>query len=356
MAALTEAWSAIEIRSVIRFLRLKKNSPAEIHRQLVEVYGTSVMSRKQVWFWCTEFDKGRTDLRDEERSGRPSTSTSDDNVCRAEALIQGDRCINLREIAQELNISFGSAQNIVHEQLGYRKTCARWVPRQLTDDQKATRMGLCLEHLMRFHREGMTFLHRIVTGDETWVHHVTPTSKQASMSWKHPSSPPRKKFKTTPSAKKVMATVFWDHQGVLLVDFLTHGSTVNAPRYCTTLGRLRDAIRRKRPGLLTTGVLLLHDNARPHTATATRDLLQRFRWQVLDHPPYSPDLAPSDFHLFGPLKKHLGGLHFRTDAEVQQAVLTWLHNLDADFFHAGFDGLVYRWNKCFDKHGDYVEK
>lgn len=106
----------------------------------------------------------------------------------------------------------------------------------------------------------------------------------------------------------------------------------------------------------TTGVLLLHDNTRLHTATATRDLLQRFRWEVLDHPPYSPDLAPSDYHLFGPLKKHLEGQHFRTDAEVQQAVLTWLHNPDADFFDAGFDGLVYRWNKCLDSNGDYIEK
>jgi hypothetical protein len=51
----------------------------------------------------------------------------------------------------------------------------------------------------------------------------------------------------------------------------------------------------------------LHDSARPHTANRRRDLLRRYNWEVLDHPPYSPDLAPSDFHLFGPLKKHLGG-------------------------------------------------
>ncbi|GBN77099.1 hypothetical protein AVEN_117544-1 [Araneus ventricosus] len=61
---------------------------------------------------------------------------------------------------------------------------------------------------------------------------------------------------------------------------------------------------------------LLHDNARPHTALVTRDLVQRFRWNVLEQPPYSPDLSPSDFHLFGPLKKHLAGRHFRTNAEV----------------------------------------
>ncbi|GBN21363.1 hypothetical protein AVEN_192476-1 [Araneus ventricosus] len=79
--------------------------------------------------------------------------------------------------------------------------------------------------------------------------------------------------------------------------------------------------------MLSNGVLLLHDKARLHTVSVTRDLKQRFRWNVLEHPPYSPDLAQSDFHLFGPLKKHQAGRHFRTDAEVQEDVVngsaTW---------------------------------
>jgi hypothetical protein len=85
-------------------------------------------------------------------------------------------------------------------------------------------------------------------------------------------------------------------------------------------------------------------------------LLRRYNWEVLNHPPYSPDLAPSDFHLFGPLKKHLGGKRFATDGEVQQAVMSWLQAIDTDFFYAGIDALVYRWDKCLGKYGDYVEK
>jgi histone-lysine N-methyltransferase SETMAR len=75
------------------------------------------------------------------------------------------------------------------------------------------------------------------------------------------------------------------------------------------------AIHRKRPGLLRKGVTLLHD-ARPQTANRTRELLRHYNWEVLDHPPYSPDLAPSDFHLFGPLKKHLGGRRFATNGKA----------------------------------------
>jgi hypothetical protein len=111
MAGLAETWSNIEVRSVIIFLHLKVTSPAEIHRQLVEVYGANAMSRKQVWVWCTAFDNGRTDVQDEQRSGRPSTSTTDDNFCRIEGLIQEDRCFRVSDIADELNISVGTVHN-----------------------------------------------------------------------------------------------------------------------------------------------------------------------------------------------------------------------------------------------------
>ncbi|GBM78393.1 Mariner Mos1 transposase [Araneus ventricosus] len=130
--------------------------------------------------------------------------------------------------------------------------------------------------------------------------------------------------------------------GLLLTDFHTRGAIVNAASYCASLDRLNKAIRKKRQGLPSKGVLLLFDNTRPHMASVTRDLIQRFRWTVLGHSPHSPDLASSDFHLFGSLKKHLAGRHFRTDAEVQEAVVKWLRALDPDFFYAGFDRLVYR--------------
>ena len=172
------------------------------------------------------------------------------------------------------------------------------MPRQPTPQHKSWRMGLSLQHLQCYQDEGDDMLSRIVTGDESWVHHYEPETKRASMQWKHPASPAHKKFKVTPSAGKVMLTVFWDRQGVLL--------TVTSASYCTILTKLRAAIRRKRPGLLTKGMLLLHDNTCPHSANQTTATLKSFNWEVLQHPPYSPGLALSDFHLFVPLK-HLSG-------------------------------------------------
>jgi len=68
-----------------------------------------------------------------------------------------------------------------------------------------------------FDAEGEAFLSRIVTGDKTWAHHYELETKRQSMEWHHPHSPRKKKFKTTPSAGKLMITVFWDIDGVILV-------------------------------------------------------------------------------------------------------------------------------------------
>src|SRR5579862_8085227 len=171
--------------------------------------------------------------------------------------------------------------------------------------------------------EDESFLYIIVTGDETWVHYLTPETKRDSMAWKHSNSPPPKKFKIVPSAKKLMATVFWDHRGPLLIEYMEKGKTVNAEQYCNTLDKLRKVIRKRRPRLLSDGVILLHDNATPHTAAHTREWLDLHNWEILEHPPHSPDLAPSDFHLFGPLKHHLSGQCFKTDTDIKAAVNDW---------------------------------
>jgi len=95
---------------------------------------------------------------------------------------------------------------------------------------------------------------------------------------------------------------------------------------------LRPAVKSKRRGRLSTGVLLQHDNARPHTARPTVAAIQNLSFECLPHPPYSADLAFCEFHVFGPLKEAIGGKFFWSDEEVQQAVLEWLRSQPKDFF------------------------
>ncbi|GFS25475.1 histone-lysine N-methyltransferase SETMAR [Elysia marginata] len=139
-----------------------------------------------------------------------------------------------------------------------------------------------------------------------------------------------------------MATVFWDAKGVILSDILLQGQCINSAQYCSTLDRLRDAIRRKRPGLLRRGVVLQHDSATPHSANLTQQYLQRYGWEIRPYPAHSPDLAPSDFHLFGPLKRHLGDMASKTEGDLVCELKSWFAHLDLDFFRVGIYSLLSR--------------
>ena len=132
------------------------------------------------------------------------------------------------EIAAEFSMSRSSAYNIVHDYLGYRKVCSRWVPRQLSNDHKHARQTICQAHFYRHACEVDAFLHRTVTGDESWVYHYESESKGQLMQWKHLSSPANKKFMTQASAGKVMLTIFWDVNGPILVHFQEKGQTVTS--------------------------------------------------------------------------------------------------------------------------------
>jgi histone-lysine N-methyltransferase SETMAR len=112
------------------------------------------------------------------------------------------------------------------------------------------------------------------------------------------------------------------------------------------------AVGYKRPGLISARVILL-DNARPHSAAQTQDKIAALRWERLAHPPYSPDSAPSDFHV---ALKELHGRRFQIDAEVQAAMRTVLKGLSPEFFADGFDKLMQRWDKCLNVGGNYVDK
>jgi len=89
-----------------------------------------------------------------------------------------------------------------------------------------------------------------------------------------------------------MASVFWDKRGVIHVDFLPCGATINSEYYCHVLSDVHKRLRKKWPGLITKGILFLQDNAQAHTAHRTKCTLQQLGWEVLPHPPYKPDLAP----------------------------------------------------------------
>ncbi|XP_062850161.1 protein GVQW3-like [Trichomycterus rosablanca] len=158
-----------EQRSVIRFLWAEGVPGAQIHRRMCAQYGDKVLSRRVVYEWIEMFENGRTNVKDAERSGRPTTATTTKNEERTLELILENRTITVEEIAEKLNLSVGSAYALVHNSLKFSKVGTMWVPKQLTEEHKRKRLDS--------HEEGDNFLQQIITGDETLVHHDEPESK-----------------------------------------------------------------------------------------------------------------------------------------------------------------------------------
>ena len=105
-------------------------------------------------------------------------------------------------------------------------------------------------------------------------------------------SPRPKKIKIQPFAGKKMATVFWDAKGVIMLDFLPKRIKITGVNYAKLLNRLRTAIRENR-GKRSKAVLLQQNNARVHTGTVAMDAVEQNGYELIPHPAYSPDLAPS---------------------------------------------------------------
>ena len=217
-----------------RFLWSEGVPGAEIHRKLSTQYGDSALPRGSVYEWIEKFKSGRTNVTHEEQAGRPSTSTADEKIQQAREMVLANRRVAIDEIACSVQISYGSAYQIIHDELRFHKLCARWVPKQLTAEHKRKRVEICQHLLDRYNNEGEECLSRILTGDETWFYHYEPESKGQSMGWKHPGSPAKKKFKTEPSSVKVMLTIFWYSKGPILEDYLEKGrrSTVQDTVIC----------------------------------------------------------------------------------------------------------------------------
>ncbi|KAG5321119.1 MOS1T transposase, partial [Pseudoatta argentina] len=131
--------------------------------------------------------------------------------------------------------------------------------------------------------------------------------------------------------------------------------TITGDRYRLQLMRLSRALKEKRPlyAQRHDKVILLHDNARPHVAKTVKTYLETLKWEVLPHPLYSPDIAPSDFHLFRSMAHGLADRRFHSYEEAQKWIDSWIASKDMSFFRRGIHVLSERWSKVVESDGKY---
>ena len=330
-------------------------TPTEAKTDMDSVLGKESPSYETVKYWHRQFKCGRTSSEAQTSGGRPQELDMEHYCTAVEDLVRENPRISQQQLATAINLPKSTVQRILTEHLQMRKLCTRWMPKLLTAPQRQDRITCSRENLALYQQSPAKFLTSIVTGDESWVHHFDPLSQQEAKEWTKSGQQPKARPRQQQSAGKVLLSVFWDDKGVLLTDYLQKGHTVTGLYYTDLIQKLRNAVKEKRRGKLTAGVRLLHDNAPAHTSHVVMTTIHAAGFETIHHPPYSPDLAPSDFHLFSHLKRHLRGQAFISDEDVIASVEQYFDSQPVSFYANAIAALPDRWQQVIGARGSYID-
>lgn len=318
------------------------HTAAAAYRNLLKVFGTETPSERTCQFWFNKFKAGRFSIEDEARTGRPVELQNEELF----KLVASEPQMTTREMASKL----GCCQYTIVKhlaELDFVQKLGAWVPHHLTQVQKMHRVSICSSLLSRKRRKD--WVREVVTGDEKWVLYVNHTRKRQ---WLPRVVEPDPEPKPEIHEKKVLISVFWDSKGIVWWELLPANVTIKASIYCDQLEIVAKAIPEKRPNLQK--VIFLHDNARPHVAKETRKKLEELDWEVLPHPAYSPDLAPTDYHLFRELAFQFKEKSFDDFEHLKSSISDFFSSLPPEFFVKGIDDLPRRWHTVVDNDGTYI--
>ena len=182
----------------------------------------------------------------------------------------------------------------------------------------------------------------------------TPESKRSSAEWTAVGETRPKRPKTQMWAGKVMASVFWDAHGVLFIDYLEKGKTIDSERYIGQLMRLKNEIGEKRLQMKKKKVLFHQDNAPCHKSLATMAKLNELSFELLPHPPYTGSGPQRLLPVCRP-QKMLQGKRFYSSEEVITETNVYYEGKDKSFYKKGIEMLEKRWTDCV-AFEDYVDE
>ncbi|CAK9801777.1 Histone-lysine N-methyltransferase SETMAR [Anthophora quadrimaculata] len=347
--------STLEFRAVIKFLVKDRVDLKATMDKMKSVYGNECPSDSFIKYWHREFKCGRVSIEDEPRSGRPTEIDYSNLAPKIKAAIEENRKCDLNSLALKYNVSYGVIQKIVTKDLGMRKLTTKWIPHVLSVANKQERVKCCVANLDLYNKQPNAFLKCLVTMDETWVLQSTPETRTEASEWVDDPDKVSKRPRHSQNVGKAMLCVWWDSKGILLAEWCDKGSTINGDHYRKQLDKVHEILKTKRSDRPKRKPLFLQDNARPHKAQETMKKIKDLGWKIIDHPPYSPDLAPSDFFLFSNLKRFLRGRSYETTDTMKLVVQQYLEERPEEWFLHGLARLPDRWEACIDKEGDYVQ-
>lgn len=335
----------IQLRYIILYeFQLGHNTVTAV-QNICKALGENAIKLRKCQLWYKRFSSGNFCIEDLPRSGRPKMNINE-NI---KIAVEADPSVTVRELSQRLGIPSSTVHRYLKE-MGKVSTCGKWVPHKLTDANLAQRISICQSLLIRNEKE--PFLNHLITGDEKWILYVNAQRKRQ---WLNPKQSPIPSPKPGLHPKKIMLCIWWDIKGIIYYELLEEGQTITSEKYCEQLDNLKEALMLKRPALVNRRNVIFHqDNARPHVSKKTIEKLNGFSWELLPHPPYSPDIAPSDFHLFRSMQNFLAGKIYKTKMEIKNDIDSYISSKSEKFFSSGIKKLPDRWKTIVENDGQYI--
>ena len=343
-----------QTRAYIKLRTALSMQPKSIYDELRTVLGEEAPAYSTVRKWSRYFREGREEVEDEPRPGRPVTEATSDNIKEVRRLIDNDPYLTIDEIQVETGLSHGTAQRIVSDHLQLKKITARWIPKQLTDAQRAERVRICQQNLTKF-QQGTWRLCDVVTGDESWFYHKQLGRKSSNAAWTASGQSPPTVARGSYFAPKTLFCIFFKTTGPVLIHRVERGQSIDHHYYINNCLRpLVNEIKKQRPSSGTHAIKLHHDNANPHVHKDVSAYLESEGITIMPQPPYSPDLAPCDFWLFDLIKENLGD---QSDSEsLHRAVTKVMYSITKDDYKKTFHKWLERTQLCANYLGDYFER
>ena len=336
------------LRGVLWFLWKKKLSAQAAAKEICAVLGEGTLHRRTAAKWFHRFNNGDTSLVELPRSGRP-VAAIDEQLLEA---VKVQPHASVRVLASELGTS-KSTISCHLKSLGVRQIRPKQDPHDLTPQQAQRRLELCTKLL-----ENPTddrFWKRIVTGDEKWIFFKNPDKEKQ---WVVPGGSAQSVVRQDRYGAKVMLCVWWNFEGIVHFELLRPGVTVNAGLYQQQIDRVYEVLKERYPGMVNRGrVVWQHDNAPAHSSKTTKCKLEELEGiEVLPHPAYSPDLAPSDYGLFRSMAHFLRGRQFANYEDVKIGCQEFFDSKSPAWYHNQIRQLAERWATVVDHNGLYFEE
>ena len=199
-------------------------------------------------------------------------------------------------------------------------------------------------------------MEEIATGEESWIYHFQPDSKAKNKVWVSSEGDRPVIACRCKTSNRMLYAIVFDSKGPVLQIPVPKGISVTGKFYReSVLTQLVDFYQKRRPRTGVRGIKLLHDNAPAHKSATVQEYLKESGLDVLDHPPYSPDLSLCDFWLSPRLNEMLAGHRFESRCGIGSAVYQCLQHIPKEDYRAAFRKWIDRCKMCVEADGAYFE-